>query len=58
MNSFVVIVPPRGTTRADFEAAVRQHLAFPEFIDIPPAVSSDTVDDADQFPLWRWFSGS
>lgn len=58
MNTFVVMFPPRGTTRADFEAAVRQQLASPEFIDVPSAVPSETIDDADQLPLWRWFIGS
>lgn len=58
MNAFVVIFPRRGTTRAEFEAAVRQQLTLPEFIDIPTVVPSETIDDAEQLPLWRWFIGS
>jgi len=55
MNAFVVIFPPGGTTRADFEAAVRQHANSPEIIDLPSAVPSQEIDDAEQLPLWRWF---
>lgn len=58
MNAFVVIFPPRGATRAEFEAAVRQNVTSPEFVDIPSAVSSENIDDAEQLPLWRWFIGS
>lgn len=57
MNAFVVILPPVGGPRTDFETAVRQHVNSPEFIDTPPAVPPKTVDDADQLPLWRWFIG-
>lgn len=55
MNAFVVIFPPCGTSRADLETAVRQHVNSLEVIDVPPAVPVKTIDDAEHLPLWRWF---
>ena len=58
MNDFVVILPPRGATRADFETAIRQHTKCHEFIDVPAVATAEPIDDAEQLPLWRWFISS
>lgn len=56
MGSFVLILVPCGQTRSDFEAALREHADSAEFVDVPNETHSEPVEDAEQLPLWRWFT--
>ena len=56
MRSLVMILVPCGQTRNDFEAALREHAASAEFVDMPNETHAEPVEDAEQLPLWRWFT--
>jgi hypothetical protein len=56
MSSFVLVFVPCVKARDDIEAALRKHADSAEFIEDPAAARSETIDDAKQFPLWRWFT--
>jgi hypothetical protein len=56
MRSIAVIFLPCGATPDEVEAALRKKIESPECIEIPGAVRSEPIDDAEQLPLWRWFT--
>lgn len=55
MKSVVFIFVPVENGRANVESAIRQHLDLPEFIEVPSEAAHETIPDANQMPLWRWF---
>jgi hypothetical protein len=56
MRSFVVIFAPSGQKRSEVEAALREHAESAEFVDIPGDIPTEPPPDAEQLPLWRWFT--
>ncbi|HWC61950.1 MAG TPA: hypothetical protein VHC44_19840 [Verrucomicrobiae bacterium] len=56
MSSIVVIFLPGDKTRDDLAAAVRQFENEVESMDVPAAGSREPVADAEQLPLWQWFT--
>lgn len=56
MNSFILVFVPDRAARGDFEAALGKHVDSAEFIEAPIASHSETIEDMEQLPLWRWFT--
>jgi hypothetical protein len=56
MRSIAVIFLPCGATLGEIEAALRKKIEPREFFAIPGTVRSEPIDDAEQLPLWRWFT--
>jgi hypothetical protein len=56
MRSLVMILVPCEQKRSDVEAALREHTDSAEFVDVPVKNQPETVEDAEQLPLWRWFT--
>jgi hypothetical protein len=56
MNSFVILFVPGTEECRDLEAALRKRIDRAESIDGPPVTDSATIEDAEQLPLWRWFT--
>jgi hypothetical protein len=56
MRSFVVIFVPCRWTRSDMESVLRKHTDSAEFVEAPEEHHAEPIDDAEQLPLWRWFT--
>ena len=56
MNSFVLIFVPDGDRRRDIEAALHKHVDPVEPKGRTRAVHAEMIDDAEQLPLWQWFT--
>jgi hypothetical protein len=56
MSSIVVIFLPGGKTREELAAVMRRCADTVETIDVPAADSREPVPDAEQLPLWQWFT--
>jgi hypothetical protein len=56
MSSFVLIFVPCGEGRGDVEAAFRKYVDPAESNEDPAATRAETIEDAEQMPLWRWFT--
>ena len=56
MNSFVLIFVPGETEPADIESVFCKRVGRAEPVDNQTANHSETIDDAEQLPLWRWFT--
>ena len=56
MRSFVVIFVPCRWTHGDAESVLREHTDSAEFVEAPDKIRSEPVEDAEQLPLWRWFT--
>ena len=56
MRSTVLIFVPCGKTPTEMETALRKHVDLAEGTENPTAISSEPVEDAEQLPLWKWFT--
>ena len=56
MSSIVVIFVPWGDKRSDSRATPQKPIDVTESIENPDAIRSEPIDDAEQMPLWRWFT--
>lgn len=57
MKPVVVILVPNAEKRAEVEAALTEHARQkPGAIEMPLPAPSLHKDDAEELPLWRWFS--
>jgi hypothetical protein len=57
MSSFVLVFVPFKDDRDGAEAAWRQHVGSPEnFEDQAATTQPEIIEDAEQLPLWRWFT--
>jgi hypothetical protein len=56
MDSFELIFVPREKTRGEVEIALREPVHSAEFIETSVATRPEPIEDAEQLPLWRWFT--
>ncbi len=56
MSSIVVIFLPGGKTREELAAVLRRFADAVETIDVSAADFREPAPDAEQLPLWRWFT--
>jgi len=56
MSSIVVIFVPWGEPSREVKGASRQPVEVVECIEIPDVSKAEPIEDADQMPLWRWFT--
>jgi hypothetical protein len=56
MSSVVVIFLPGSTAIENLATTLRQCADAIESTDIPAARSHEPATDADQLPLWQWFT--
>jgi hypothetical protein len=56
VTSIVLIFVPSETTRAEFEDALQKHIVSAESFANSASEKCAPAEDAEQLPLWRWFS--